>query len=71
LDHASGVFPTMKGEVKVDLKRDGNGFSAHVQGPAGVELIMTSAPGIIHQSGDTKANAAGYAQARYVWASHD
>lgn len=66
LDHASGVFPTLVGDVSVGLTRDGDGFIAKVQGPPGVPLQMQAAPGLRHASGDLEADASGFATAHYV-----
>lgn len=65
LDHASGVFPTPVGDVHVELIRDGDSFLARVQGPAGITLHMTTAPGLQFVSGDLVGNPEGLAQARY------
>ena len=67
LDHASGVFPTLAGDVHVELKREGEGFIATVQGPAGVHLHLSAAPGTRFVSGDEVADAFGYAQAHFMW----
>jgi hypothetical protein len=66
LDNASGVFPTLAGDVSVALTRDGEGFVAKVQAPPGVPLQMQAAPGLRLASGDLEADASGFATARYV-----
>jgi alpha-L-rhamnosidase len=38
LDHAHGVFPTPKGDVRVALRRTEDGFEAQIEGPKAVAL---------------------------------
>jgi alpha-L-rhamnosidase len=68
LEHAEGVVPTRHGDVSVRLSREGDGFVAQVQAPAGVPATLTAAPGL-HIATTATMSKDGRLEARFVAAS--
>jgi len=46
LDFARGVFPTIRGDIEVELERNAGGFEARVHAPKDIRVQVTAAPGL-------------------------
>jgi hypothetical protein len=65
LDHARGVVPTMVGDVEVRLEREGGGFVATVNAPAGIPIAIAAAPGLSLRSAVRGSPTRGFHEARF------
>ncbi len=64
LDHAEGVVPTCRGDVRVRLERDGEGFVAKIESSADTPVKFDAAPGL--NLGSQPVKTAGGFEVRYA-----
>jgi alpha-L-rhamnosidase len=66
LDHAQGVFPTPKGDVRVELTRTEDGFEAQIEGPKAVPLKISAPRGFAIETQSGTLDLGGHVAVSFV-----